>query len=148
MTVRADDERPDGGVVRAGQIEAHPPSIEAWAAANARRSTDRRLVEHYPAGAGWPGAAVAQALFDEGLLAAINVLVLRDAGIRLGLVGRDEGLGAGQACALSLLRTDPGELPAYDDDALERSVEKLHVAGHDRLARDLDAARHAGSRRR
>ncbi len=84
-------------------------------------------------------------LHREGLLAAINVLVLHPLGLAIGVEARAdtmEGVGlAREVSGLTLEETDDSEGWSFSPDAIERIVVKLRAAGHDGLAQAVaDAA--------
>jgi hypothetical protein len=87
-------------------------------------------------------ARLAQRLHDEGLLYALNFMVLHDLGLAIGVVGhliptteRVEGVTA-------LILMDSDDPPVYYEDAAhERNIAKLRLAGHDELADRIEKMR-------
>jgi hypothetical protein len=100
--------------------------------------SDDPLVEHY-APSRWAEASLAQRLHDEGLIYAINRLVLHPVGLALGVdvTNLDRETMRGEVQQLFLLSTH-GERIVYQDDAEERCIAKLREAGHDAVARWLE----------
>lgn len=87
---------------------------------------------------GPPGTLVSE-LTSQGVLGAINALVLHRLGYALG-ISRARHDNDSPASAILIYKTeDPGGV-VFDPDAVTSLVEKLEVAGHDDLAAQVRKA--------
>lgn len=115
---------------------------EHWLAKDAKTSYD--LTETFPFGARMDHRPVlAQRLHDEGLLYAINRLVLHPLGMALGVgvQNLDRETMRAEVWDLNLNATDDPEGIVYGtpgtsegEKVLQRNLDKLRAAGHDDLA--------------
>jgi hypothetical protein len=103
----------------------------ADANALAARRSPYAAVEHYVAA----DLALAQRLHDDGLVFAVNVLVLHPLGLALGVSVSefDAETMRGRVTALILHATAQDEKIEYEGDVIERGLSKLAAAGHDGL---------------
>lgn len=111
---------PDGGE----QLGAHPSS--GWA----------RDERYAPTGS---STELAQRLHDEGLVYAINRLVLHPIGLALGVAGELVGEHQVKVAGIVLFLTDDPEGIVYDATSEERGRGKLAHAGHVGVLRAVEA---------
>jgi hypothetical protein len=105
----------------------------------AASSYARERFESYPSGADDPQLALR--LQREGLILAINKLILHPLGLAIGLVIKEGDVDhetATARTAVGLMLAAGDEPIEFDDGAIRRGIAKLQAAGHDDLAALLD----------
>lgn len=116
-------------------------TTEAWREQNRRdaEGAGYAVVENYPAGDREEGAALAQRLHDDGLIFAINRLVLHPLGLALGVqvANLDRERMRGDVQGLTLNATDDPEGFSYPQETVARNLVKLREAGLDALAEEV-----------
>lgn len=87
------------------------------------------------------GYGVAQRLHDEGLVFAINRLVLHPLGLAIGFHANveDEENRRGRVKGLFLRSTGDDSPIEFDDAAVKRNLSKLRAAGHHEVASMVEA---------
>lgn len=95
--------------------------------------------EHFPfrATREQGGSVLPQRLHDEGLLFAVNALVLHDLGLALGITAGSldpATMKAERVSGLTLHATEDPEGFEFGEAAFDRAQAKLRAAGHDVLA--------------